>query len=329
MAIYAEKDKSGQLTGGFRVEVTRAGVRTRERHTDMKSAKAAEARLKAGGDKLVKPSSLTLMAALELSRSALWIGQSSATTSWPRLDRMVGLLGRETRLDRIDTAMVDRMAVTLLKAGISEATLNRYLSHLHVFLTWCCQRGHRSVPVTSITFDWRDEDEGRIRWLTPPEEARLLEMLPPAVWRVVKIAIETGCRRGELLKARLDQIAGDRLFLEAPQTKTGKARTIHMEPWVTQLLRDAIAEGMPSESDLAYQWDKARAVMGLSGDEGFTFHVTRHTCATRLVDAGVGIAVIKEFLGHADIRTTMRYAHIRSEALEDAVAKRKAFREAA
>jgi site-specific recombinase XerD len=44
--------------------------------------------------------------------------------------------------------------------------------------------------------------------------------------------------------------------------------------------------------------------------EGCTAHTLRHTHATRLIQNGLNLYEVKEILGHADIKTTMRYAHI-------------------
>lgn len=49
------------------------------------------------------------------------------------------------------------------------------------------------------------------------------------------------------------------------------------------------------------------------------WHDLRHTCATRLVAAGVDIAIVKEILGHSDIRVTDRYSHASREQLLRAV----------
>ena len=51
-----------------------------------------------------------------------------------------------------------------------------------------------------------------------------------------------------------------------------------------------------------------------------TWHVFRHTFASQLAQNGVQIQVIKELLGHTDIKTTMRYAHLNQSNLQEAVA---------
>lgn len=55
--------------------------------------------------------------------------------------------------------------------------------------------------------------------------------------------------------------------------------------------------------------------------KSFCFHVLRHTSATRMVECGIDLVVVKEILGHSDIKTAMRYIHpvpkIKLKALND------------
>ena len=51
----------------------------------------------------------------------------------------------------------------------------------------------------------------------------------------------------------------------------------------------------------------------------FRFHDFRHTVATRMVEAGIDLAVVQEILGHANIQTTMRYAHPVPERKKQAI----------
>ena len=66
-------------------------------------------------------------------------------------------------------------------------------------------------------------------------------------------------------------------------------------------------------------WSSIRDQMGLTDDKEFVPHSLRHTCASRLVQRGVPIVVVKEWLGHKTIQMTMRYAHLAPTNLLEAV----------
>jgi integrase len=70
-----------------------------------------------------------------------------------------------------------------------------------------------------------------------------------------------------------------------------------------------------SNAWLRNAWEKARELMGMDTDPQFVPHMLRHTCATRLSQAGVSLPVIKEWLGHTTIQTTIRYAHFNKKDL--------------
>ena len=63
----------------------------------------------------------------------------------------------------------------------------------------------------------------------------------------------------------------------------------------------------------------ARAALGLTDDGAYTPHVLRHTCASRLVQAGAGLLYVQTWLRHKQVAMTQRYAHLAPESLRDAV----------
>jgi site-specific recombinase XerD len=63
-------------------------------------------------------------------------------------------------------------------------------------------------------------------------------------------------------------------------------------------------------------WERATRIAGI---EDFKFHDLRHSCASYLVRAGVPLNVIAEILGHTQIGTTQRYAHIAREHLYESM----------
>src|SRR3546814_2859208 len=116
----------------------------------------------------------------------------------PRATRTYTLCPYTTLFLSIDTHAVDKVIKGLAKLGKADGTINRYLSHLRTFLVWAKKRKYRSAPVEGedgVEFSWREESAGRIRWITRDEEAQLKDLLPDNVWKLVKVAIETGCRQ--------------------------------------------------------------------------------------------------------------------------------------
>jgi len=63
-----------------------------------------------------------------------------------------------------------------------------------------------------------------------------------------------------------------------------------------------------------------RKALRQAGIEELRFHDLRHTAATRIVESGANIVAVSRILGHADLKTTMRYAHP-DNSLKDAVEK--------
>jgi integrase len=56
-------------------------------------------------------------------------------------------------------------------------------------------------------------------------------------------------------------------------------------------------------------WARVREHLGMTDDLQFVPHMLRHTCATRMSGRGVSMAIIKEWLGHRGVSTTLRYTH--------------------
>ena len=338
MAIYPDK-KDGRLTGRFRVELQSGKRRYRKRWDSLKEAKQDEEAVKAAwgrGEVLEAserapgaPDTHTLASTMPLARGMLWRGQATEEKAWQHMDVISAILGGDTRLDDITTHTIDRLTTKLMEQGRAGSTVNRYLSHFSKFLKWCKFRQYRTLPLEDVKFERNEEIEGRIRWITAEEEQAIQDYLlgrnrpeATAVWKLIKIAIETGCRRDELLKAKAHQVTNGRLHLWAANTKTKTARTIPLAPETEKALLDLITSGtMPTERGLRSWWERVRTAMGLLDDPDFVFHACRHTCATRMVDAGVNILAIQTWLGHKVIQTTLRYAHVRPEILELALVK--------
>lgn len=117
--------------------------------------------------------------------------------------------------------------------------------------------------------------------------------------------------------------------MRGASAKSGLTRHIPLNDEAVRVLRawqpcsgsDVLVFPGPSGeamTTLKTAWSKLATAAGL---KAFTFHDLRHTFASKLVQAGVDLNTVRELLGHADIRMTLRYAHLAPEHTAAAVAK--------
>jgi integrase len=212
----------------------------------------------------------------------------------------------------INTAMVDDYT-NHLSTTLKPASINRKLTNLHTMLKYAYDR---EMLVKMPKMSWQKEDNERVRWLSPEEESKLLELLPEQTAAFCEILIHTGLRRGELLGLSKDQVDGD--YIRLWKTKTGKARSVPMSSRVKELVKDYVPFSI-TISGINRDWNKAKQQMGLQHDKDFVLHTLRHTTATRMLERTGNIAIVQRMLGHAKIQTTMRYAHISDQQLLQAV----------
>ena len=138
------------------------------------------------------------------------------------------------------------------------------------------------------------------------------------------VLIDTGLRISEMKNLTEKDIDLDRQLIHAWQTKIKLPRTVPMTTRVLKIIRGRWA-GVPDKKifpqSYAYfkmSWNRARSVMGFMDDPQFVIHILRHTCASRLVQGGVSLVVLKEWMGHKHIRSTLIYAHLCPKNLYEA-----------
>lgn len=149
---------------------------------------------------------------------------------------------------------------------------------------------------------------------------------------MVLVALNTGLRRGELFSLTWDNIDFDRsiLTIQGDTAKSGKTRHIPMNAIVLQALKDwqqlNNAEGLVfsnSRTGAAFSHVKKSwaGILEMANIKNFRWHDMRHHFASKLVMAGVDLNTVRELLGHADIKMTLRYAHLAPEHKARAVEK--------
>jgi integrase len=171
---------------------------------------------------------------------------------------------------------------------------------------------------------WR-QDRGYPRWTA---HGTYTDHLTP----MVLLALQTGLRFGELtgLRWRDVDLTHRLLTVVAEHAKSGKTRHVPLNDGAVSVVKvfqtgnvTAAAYVFPGADDerlidVKTAW---KPVLKTAAITEFRFHDLRHTFASRLVMAGVDLNTVRELLGHADLKMTLRYAHLAPEHKAAAVAK--------
>ena len=238
--------------------------------------------------------------------------------------------GAETPLAHITSARISEYKASRLglksertKRELTAASINRPLAALRHLLRIAATEWEVLKAVPKIKLE--REPEGRIRWLEPHEEARLLAACAksknPYLAKIVTVALETGLRRGEFLDLTWDRIDLSRGVIRLEVTKSGRRREVPMRQAVYDVL--AALPG-PREGrvwpcgDIRTSFENAVAEARL---DDFHFHDLRHHFASWFVMRRASLQALRAILGHADIKMTLKYAHLSPEHLRGAIAK--------
>ena len=140
---------------------------------------------------------------------------------------------------------------------------------------------------------------------------------------IVPMLILTGARKREVLDARWQDFDFERRLWRIPTTKAGKPRHVPLSDGVLSLLT-TMPKNLKSdyvfanpETNKPYvsifcSWNTARIKAGLSD---VRVHDLRHSFASLLINSGRSLYEVQKLLGHTQIKTTQRYAHLAPETL--------------
>jgi integrase len=196
----------------------------------------------------------------------------------------------------------------------------------------------------AIRWDWRGPNDNPVKnaverntetqrkvYLKPEQITRLSEALAAYPdWNVadaVRLLLLTGARRSEVLGARWDQfdLERGRWVKPASTTKQAQEHEVPLSAPALELLvrRRAVIKGdyvFPGRgtlhlTEIKKGWASLCKVTGL---DGVRVHDLRHTAASILVSGGATLPMIGALLGHSQISTTNRYAHLYSDPLREA-----------
>jgi integrase len=244
----------------------------------------------------------------------------------------------------------------LRTAGLSASSRNHYLQAIRSMQKWGRRKGYLERPwLTDVSELKRERHNRRDRRLHPGEEKALLGAAGPWLQRLIIAALESGCRRGELLSLQWQDVSLSRgeITIRAEKAKSRTHRILPISPRLRAVLQmvqhdpagrehkplayvfgDAIGRRVVSPKK---QWEttvlkahkhepewianhklspESRAALRLID---LHFHDLRHEAGSRMLEAGWPQHHIQEMLGHADLKQTSTYLNVTRAGLHDSM----------
>ena len=228
---------------------------------------------------------------------------------------------RGRALEAIDMTVLQPFIVErTTRDGVANATVNRALKVVRRILNVAHQewRWLRGVPRIRML----KEPRRRVRFLRREEADCLIEVLPRHLQPVVRFALATGCREGEILGLEWSRVDLDRgvAWLDHGTTKNGEGRGIPLNADARAALEACL--GKDERWVFTYSgrrifksssaWDTAKRKAGI---RDFRFHDLRHTWASWHVQNGTSLQELMELGGWKTFEMVLRYAHLAPEKL--------------
>ena len=253
-----------------------------------------------------------------------------------RLARLIDHLGKDTFLSEIGTDALTSYPA-LHRGKLKPGTINHDLRTLRRVLRRAGKWEVAIPPKIEMGELFLPEAALRQRHLSFDEEDRLLAALPPDLGVMVRFAIMTGARLDTILRLRwqdVDDVAKTITLQGVKSTAEGETHTLPITADVRALLgsrrgqhpvfvfsymcqRDTRdRKGVVRKAGQRYPfsdtgWRRAwKRALEKAGITDLRFHDTRHTAGTRITKATGNLRVTQRTLGHKNIATTQRYAHV-------------------
>jgi integrase len=188
-------------------------------------------------------------------------------------------------------------------------TVAHILGDARSLFNWCEETGliERSPVPRRLLPRLQERPPDR---LTDDEVQRLVSLEEP-YGLVLRLALGTGLRWGELCRAQASHV--DNGMLVVSHTKTGKVRRVPLERALLREIRQRVGRLVPFSVKSCGAFN--RQVRRRSGVESFKVKQTRSTFACRWLERGGSLAALQEILGHTTIVTTQRYGRLSDDMI--------------
>lgn len=230
---------------------------------------------------------------------------------------------------QINTMLIEQFQTDRINKGNKPATANRLIATLK----HCIHKGYQWEMLSEDTLKrvrqvkLLEENNRRLRFLSKEETQALVNVCDSHLKAIVITALNTGCRKSEILNLTWNNVDLKHGFISLTETKNGERR----ETPINDTLR-GVLQGLTRRLDIPYVFHDAvtgkpygdvkrsfHTALRRAGITDFRFHDLRHTFASHLVMAGVDITTVSRLLGHKSLTMTLRYAHLAPAHMTKAV----------
>lgn len=244
---------------------------------------------------------------------------------------LVPYFGR-MKMDEVSNLDIEKYKALKLSRGLSAKSVNNHLAVLKkAFQCGFEWEAIKNCPIIKMLKTPPQEFD----FLTVEECRRLVGAVGGIYGEMIGVALGTGLRFGELIALRWEDIdfkTGQMTIKRAyargvlGSTKSNRIRHIPMSASVRNTLyhkrkkEDLVfagSGGNPLKRNNSLK--RLHSICVKAGLRKIGWHTLRHTFASHLAQAGANLTAVQNLLGHSDIRTTMRYAHINREVLREAI----------
>ena len=251
-----------------------------------------------------------------------------------KFERMLPVFGKRAALSITREDILDWLDHEEEVHGWGDATRNRYVAAFSLLYSVAGPDGNKKLAMRPWgRIGRRQEDNSRVRFLSPEEEAAITAVLGeryPEYLPVFILILHTGARTSEILRGVVgdyNEKTGMITIHQRKDKRKPKIRHVPATPMAIEAYRRLAAGKKKGESlctnrkggdlyELRYWLVPA---IEASGVTDFTPHDLRHTAASRWVMAGVPLAAVAKYLGHSGASMVMRYAHLVPEVNARAV----------
>ncbi|MEY0514422.1 site-specific integrase [Providencia manganoxydans] len=203
---------------------------------------------------------------------------------------------------------------------IKPVTVNHEQRNLSAVFGTLKKLGHWSLPNPLAGLPTFKVDESMVTFLYKDEIKLLLNALAESksdsVLMIAKICLSTGARWSEAENLESSQVTPYRITYK--NTKSKKVRTV---PISKELYDEIPKKRGKLFTPCRKTFERTVNKVGIELPDGQCTHVLRHTFASHFMMNGGNILVLRDILGHSDIKMTMIYAHFAPSHLEDAITK--------